>query len=172
MYEDALRSLSREQLMALLVCDAKNWLAMDGYWFQSVERRSGMDAAMFHDLEAWRGFTVTEARRLKKLLGLPDRPGLEGLAAALPLRLNSRCSPWELRWTEDGRLIFRHTGCTVQDARTAKGMPLHPCRPVGEAEFAGFARTIDDRITCRCLSCYPDVADESCACAWEFTLTE
>ena len=33
---------------------------------------------------------------------------------------------------------------------------------------AGIA--IDDRIACRCVSCYPDVTDDSCACAWEFSL--
>ena len=49
-------------------------------------------------------------------------------------------------------------------------MPLHPCKRVGVIEYAGFARAIDERITCRCLSCYPEVTDESCACAWAFTL--
>lgn len=27
---------------------------MDGVWFQSVERKYGMDEAMHHDREAWR----------------------------------------------------------------------------------------------------------------------
>ncbi len=30
--------------------------------------------------------------------------------------------------------------------------------------------TIDDRISCECVSCFPDVTDESCACSWLFTL--
>ena len=51
-------------------------------------------------------------------------------------------------------------------------MPLHPCKPAGEAEYSGFARTIDDRIRCQCISCCPDVTDETCACAWRFTLEE
>ncbi|VYT07609.1 MULTISPECIES: DUF6125 family protein [Bacteroides] len=29
---------------------------MDGVWFQSVERKYGMDEAMHHDREAWRVF--------------------------------------------------------------------------------------------------------------------
>ena len=33
--------------------------------------------------------------------------------------------------------------CRVQDARSQKGMELHPCKSVGEIEYAGFARTID-----------------------------
>ena len=80
---EALESLSRDQLLELIAIYSKNWLAMDGVWFQSVERKYGMDEAMYHDVEAWRRFTVTEARRIKKFLGLPERPGLEGLAQAL-----------------------------------------------------------------------------------------
>ena len=52
---------------------------MDGVWFQSVERKYGMDEAMHHDREAWRVFTITEARRIKQFLELPEHAGLEGL---------------------------------------------------------------------------------------------
>ena len=50
--------------------DAKNSVALDGVWFQSIERDLGMDAAMHHDQEAWKRFAATEARRIKKFLGL------------------------------------------------------------------------------------------------------
>ncbi|WP_259299238.1 DUF6125 family protein [Eggerthella lenta] len=33
-----------------------------------------------------------------------------------------------------------------------------------------FAESIDDRISCECLSCFPDMTDDSCNCAWKFTL--
>ena len=169
MINETLQSLTREQLLTLLEMDAKNWLAIDGVWFQSVERKFGMDEAMFHDAEAWRRFTVVEARRIKAFLQLPEHPGLEGLARALPLRLDDRCNPTDLT-LRDGKLLYRNVRCRVQEARARKGMPYHPCKPVGEIEYAGFARAIDDRITCRCVSCYPDVTDDSCACAWEFSL--
>ena len=79
MKEDmALRSLSREQLEELLEIYAKNWLAMDGVWFQSVEASHGMEEAMKHDAAAWERFTVIEARRLKAFLQLPEQAGLEG----------------------------------------------------------------------------------------------
>ena len=34
---ESLESLSREQLLELLSIYSKNWQAMDGVWFQSVE---------------------------------------------------------------------------------------------------------------------------------------
>ena len=81
-----LDALTREELIELLEITAKDLIALDGTWFQSLEREQGMDAAMEHDRTAWRRFVPSEARRLKKLLGLSDSCGLEGLAEALPLR--------------------------------------------------------------------------------------
>ena len=86
MKNEILLSLSKEELIRLIEDYSKNWLAMDGVWFQSVERTRGMDEAMHHDAEAWRRFTVIEAKRIKAFLGLPERAGLEGLARALQLR--------------------------------------------------------------------------------------
>ena len=167
----ALEKLSREQLIELIGIYSKNWLAMDGVWFQSVEEKYGMDEAMAHDERAWARFTVIEARRIKAFLGLPEHPGLEGLRQALALRFYASLNRdgAELR---GGALIYRVADCRVQSARSRKGMPLHPCKSVGLIEYGGFARTIDDRIRCRCLSCYPEVTDETCSCAWEFTLEE
>lgn len=164
-----LARFSKEQLIELVGIYAKNWLAMDGVWFQSVERRDGMEAAMYHDAEAWRRFTVIEAKRIKEFLRLPERAGLEGLASALRLRFYANLNEDELV-IEGDTLVYTMVKCRVQTARERKGMPFHPCRPVGSIEYAGFARTIDDRISCRCLSCYPEVTDESCCCKWEFTL--
>ncbi|MBQ9955642.1 MAG: hypothetical protein IJO87_09515, partial [Eggerthellaceae bacterium] len=92
--KELLAQLSREQLEQMVVASARNIMAMDGFWFQAIERREGMDAAMDYDLAAWTGYTVTEARRIKAVLGLPERAGLEGLAQALPLKASSLSSEW------------------------------------------------------------------------------
>ena len=97
-----LDALTREELIELLEITAKDLIALDGTWFQSLEREQGMDAAMEHDRTAWRRFVPSEARRLKKLLGLSDSCGLEGLAEALPLRCTSLANEWEIRWEDDG----------------------------------------------------------------------
>ena len=146
---DTLRNLGKDELVELLEIYAKNLIALDGTWFQSLEREEGMDTAVRHDIEAWRRFSVSEARRIKKFLGLDERPGIEGLARALALRCQSAANV---------------------DARKRKGMGFHPCRSVGVVEYGVFAESIDDRISCECLSCFPDMTDDSCNCAWKFTL--
>ncbi|HIY84436.1 MAG TPA: hypothetical protein H9823_11450 [Candidatus Rubneribacter avistercoris] len=167
---DALRALSRDDLQELLVIYAKNLIALDGTWFQSLEQDDGMDAAMHHDVEAWRRFSKSEARRIKSFLGLEERPGLEGLARALPLRCQSAANADELFFDEDGALVYRITDCRVQNARERKGMGFHPCKRVGIVEHREFARGIDERIRCECLSCFPEVTDATCNCSWRFTL--
>lgn len=165
----ALNGLSKERLVELVQIYAKNIIAIDGVWFQSIESTEGMDTAMFHDIEAWKRFTVSEARRIKKFLGLSEHSGLEGLAQALELKATSIANVFSLQLTSDF-LVFKIDECRVQSARAQKDMPYHPCKPVGEVEYAGFAHTIDERIQCECLSCFPEVTDESCSCAWKFTL--
>ena len=143
-----LSSLTKEELIKLIEAYSKNWLAMDGVWFQSIERKFGMDEAMHHDREAWKSFTITEARRIKQFLGLPEHG------------------------KDNKTLVYRTLECHVQTARKRKQMEYHPCKSVGIIEYSGFAKTIDERITCECLSCYPDITDNSCCCAWQFTLNE
>lgn len=43
-----LRSLSKDELVRIVLDDAKNGLAHDGLWFQAVEAADGMEAALPH----------------------------------------------------------------------------------------------------------------------------
>ncbi len=172
MENSALSELSREQLLALIGIYSKNTLALDGVWFQSVESRDGMDAAMLHDARAWERFTVIEAARIRQFLALEEHPGLKGLEKALMLRFYANINESNLAYEGKNRLIYTMTKCRVQAARERKGLPFHPCRAVGILEYGGFAKTIDERIVCRCLSCFPDITDPSCCCKWEFTLPD
>lgn len=171
MYNKYLAELSKEQLLELIELYAKNWLAHDGVWFQSIERKFGMAEAMYHDEEAWKRFTVIEAKRIKEFLQLPENPGLEGLEQALHYRFYGNLSEHECI-REGNRLVYRNRGCRVQTARSRKGMPYHPCKSVGIYEYSGFAATIDARIKCRCLSCFPDCTESPDGCVWEFYLEE
>lgn len=96
MGNEALEQYTKEDLIRLIELYSKNWLALDGVWFQSIESKHGMDEAMYHDIEAWKRYTVIEARRIKQFLNLPEHPGLEGLMAALPLRFYGNLNQHEL----------------------------------------------------------------------------
>ena len=166
-----LENFTKEELIELIEIYSKNWLAMDGLWFQRFEKTHGMDEAMENDCKVWEDFTVIEANKIKKFLGLSDRSGFDGLEKALKLRFYANFSKDEIVRTEDS-LTYRMLECRVQHARERKGMEFHPCKSVGIIEYGDFAKTIDDRFECECLTCFPDVRDKTCHCAWKFTLRE
>lgn len=171
MINDYLQEFSKDELIKLIEIYSKNWLAMDGVWFQSVEKQFGMDVAMEHDCAIWQIFTKLEAMKIKNFLQLPESPGLEGLEKALRLRLYANINKDDI--TIDGNeLIYRTLQCRVQHARQSKGMELHPCRPVGIIEYSQFAKVIDERINCQCVSCYPKLTRTDCNCAWRFWIEE
>ena len=128
METDDLSKLSKEQLEELVRTYARNMLALDGVWFQSVEKQLGMDEAIYHDKEAWKRFTVIEARRIKEFLKLEEHAGLEGLKRALQLRAMTNIAPTDIV-IEGNSLTCTVLECRVQTARKRKNMPYHPSNP-------------------------------------------
>jgi hypothetical protein len=164
--------LEREDLLELLSCFAKRWLAHDGLWFQAVEKESDIEKAMKLDAEAWGRFSPIEAKRIKKFLNLSENPGLEGLAEALKFRLYAFINEQSIKRVSDDTLELRMINCRVQSARQRKNMPLFPCKDVGIVEYTTFAETIDSRIKTECVRCVPDEYDGEKFCHWRFTLAE
>jgi len=167
-----LNELSKEELIRILLDDAKNWLAHDGLWFQAVEARHGMEAAIAADRAAWEKFTVIEARRIMARLHIGPGGGIPALVECLKHRLYARLNLQEVLEVGEKRVVFRMVDCRVQSARKRKGLDDFPCKQVGLVEYAEFARTVDPRITTRCLACPPDQHPEEFWCAWEFTLQD
>ncbi len=165
-------ALSRDEIHGFLQSAAKLWLAHDGLWFQAVERRFGMEAAIDCDRDAWERFSPLEATRIMRALEMTPGGGLEALARALGYRLYSHLNRQSIAWPAPDRLVFRMETCRVQDARARKGLPDFPCRSVGIVEYSRFAETVDPRIRTRCLRCPPDPRAQDHVCAWEFTLSD
>lgn len=166
-----IENLTKDDLLKLIEIYSKNWLAMDGVWFQSIEQKFGIDEAIEHDKNAWRRFTEIEAKRIKTFLNLPDRSGIEELKKALSFRFYANINDDEII-LKDNVLIYRTLDCRVQNARKEKGMAYHPCKSVGLIEYTYFAKIIDDRFKCEAISCYPEITDITCNCSWKFTLSE
>jgi len=165
-----LKELSKEELIRIIIDDAKNWLAHDGLWFQAVEKSHGMEQAIDADREAWRHFTVIEAKRIMERLGIPAGGGIPALVECLNHRLYARLNLQDVIEQSDNRVVFRMLDCRVQSARKRRGLPDFPCKTVGVVEYAEFAKTVDPRIKTNCIACPPDRHPEEYWCAWEFTL--
>jgi hypothetical protein len=167
---EQLKDLSKEELLELLRDGALNWLAHDGLWFRAVEDRFGIETAMDLDREAWRSFTVIEAKRIMKRLGMAPGGGIPALVRALGYRLYARINEQEVVEEGPTHCVFRMKTCRVQDARKKQGLADFPCKSVGIVEYGEFARTIDERIETVCLSCPPDPKPADAWCVWQFRL--
>jgi len=171
MNED-LNKLSKEELINYIEDISKNWLAIDGTWFQAVEKEFGLDKAMELDVEQWKRFTVIEAKRIKNRFKILDNGGIPALIQALKYRLYANINIQEIIEVSENRCVFRMKNCRVQYARKSRGLPDFPCKPVGIQEYSLFAQTIDPRIKTNCIACPPDSHPENYWCAWEFILVE
>ncbi|MDF2955419.1 MAG: hypothetical protein OD815_001035 [Candidatus Alkanophagales archaeon MCA70_species_2] len=169
---ETLANMSKEELIKLLEDVAKSWLACDGFWFQAVERKYGMDTAKRINDGCWARFSYIEAKRIKKRLNLPERGGIAALRQALNLRQYARINRQETIDMGENKIVFRMNECRVQTARRQKGLPEYPCKSAGIVEYSRFAEGIDPRIKTRCVACPPDPHPEDWWCAWEFELDE
>lgn len=164
------KDLSKEELLELLADASKNWLVHDGLWFRFVEKKYGTEAAIELDRKAWEKFTVIEAKRIMKRLGMEPGGGIPALIQALKFRLYAHINVQEITEVSETRCVFRMKTCRVQEARERQGLPDFPCKTVGIIEYSYFANTIDPRIETTCLACPPDAHLPGVRCAWEFKI--
>jgi hypothetical protein len=153
-----------------LVDFAKLWLAHDGLWFQAVEQKFGIEAAIELDKAAWDKFSPIEAKRIMERIKLEKNGGIKALIRALSERLYAVINSQEVVEEDEKRAVFMMRTCRVQDARRRKNLAPFPCKEVGQIEYSQFARTIDPRIQTKCLHCPPDDYNGEYWCLWEFTI--
>ena len=127
MRED-LEKLSKEELMDYIEDISKNWLAIDGTWFQAVEREFGMEKAIELDVESWNIFTVIEAKRIMQRFKIPENGGIPALIKALSFRVYANINKQEIVEVSEKRCVFRMNDCRVQSARKRKNLPEFPCK--------------------------------------------
>ena len=169
---EELLNFSKKELINYIEDLSKNWLAIDGTWFQAVEKEFGIEKAIDIDIKQWKRFTVIEAKRIKQRFKLPDNGGIPALISALKFRVYANINEQEIVEISENRCIFRMNNCRVQYARKSRGLPDFPCKGVGLVEYGDFAKIIDPRIETNCICCPPDDHPEEYYCAWEFTVKE
>ena len=167
-----LEGLTEEELIDYIEDLSKNWLAIDGTWFQAIEKEFGLEKAIELDAAQWKRFTVIEAKRIMRRFNIPEKGGISALIEALKYRVYANINVQETVEISENRCVFRMNDCRVQYARKRRNLPDFPCKPVGIIEYEDFAKTIDPRIKTKCICCPPDSHPENYYCAWEFTIEE
>jgi len=167
-----LEGLTKEELIDYIEDLSKNWLAIDGTWFQAIEREFGLEKAIELDAAQWKRFTIVEAKRIMRRFNIQENGGISALVKALNYRVYANINIQETVEISENRCVFRMNDCRVQSARKRRKLPDFPCKPVGIIEYEDFAKTIDPRINTKCICCPPDQHPDNYYCAWEFTIEE
>lgn len=165
-----LEGLTKEELMDYIKDLSKNWLAIDGTWFQAVEKEFGLEKAIELDVAQWKRFTIIEAKRIMRRFNIQENGGISALVKALNYRVYANINVQETVEISENRCVFRMNDCRVQSARKRRNLPDFPCKSVGIVEYEDFAKTIDPRIKTKCICCPPDQHPDNYYCAWEFTI--
>jgi len=105
MRED-LEKLSKEELINYIEDLSKNWLAIDGTWFQVAEREYGLERAIELDVEQWKRFTVIEAKRIMRGFNIPKNGGIPALIKALKFRVYANINVQEIVEVSENRCVY------------------------------------------------------------------
>ncbi|MFH1034158.1 MAG: DUF6125 family protein [Pseudomonadota bacterium] len=167
-----LKDMPRDELARAVNALAANWYVGDGIWFQQLEGLYDMDLAKRANDSVWARYAPYEAEHIRLFLGLPERCGLQGLRAALPLRSAALINACAYEWDPQGALVLRVLDCRIQTARRRRGLPDYPCQSAGMVEQMFFARALDPRLETQCLACPPQPHEEDWCCAWRFSLRQ
>jgi len=163
---EPLLTMDQKRLLRLKERVAKNWLVNDGIWFQAIERSEGLNEAKRCNDSCWAHFSPFEASDIKRLLDLPERPGLDGLKRALNYRVYACINRQSIGEEQQDSFVFRMDECRVQQARMRKGLADYPGNSAALVEYSYFARAVDERIVTECIGWPPDTHPPQWFCAW------
>ena len=166
---DHLHDMSRDMLIDIIHTLGRNWVTVDGLWFQIIEREFGAETAVKFDEEMWSKQSLAEARRMKKALKITEKGPLAVAKANLFLTSYfNKNFDFEIKEVSPDRVIQTCIHCANQEARIKQGQKPFACKEVGLTERTNFAKVIDPEVKVRCLTCPPDPHPGTFWCQWEF----
>jgi hypothetical protein len=167
--QEELEKLSKETLIELVKMYSRNWHTCDGLWFSGVEDRYGTEKALEIDIDMWKVSSKLEARRIKEILHVPERGGIDAVLRTINLMSWAAKCSYRIERSNDAALLTL-TECPPQEARVKSGKGEFACRPTFELGFQNVADVIDGRVKVSCKYCPPGPHPADTWCQWEFRL--
>ena len=159
--------LSTQELVRLVRLLSRNWLTLDGNWFDLVERRFGLQVALELDVQMWRRQARIEARRIQREF-LEGLRGLEAVLRAMGLMSWAFADVDYVVERQEGSALVTFRRCHPQEARRRAGKGEFPCREAGRAWREALCEVLAPELKVVCHFCPPGPHPEEAWCRWEF----
>jgi len=162
---------SPDALAGLLALYSKLYIALDGFWYLTVQERQGNEEALAYDIAVWEKVCKYEMTRIKRQLKIGGND-ITSLMKALQV------CPWfqlmerkmEIKNKNCG--MFTITYCPTLDAleKEGKGREGEICRIVEPKVLKAYASVFNPDIEVKCLKSPPRKSQDDICCQWEFRL--